>query len=496
MRLFRTRPGKLIFLPLLILIALYLVLLIPFPSSVTTKGAGDKPFVWDKDELWKSLEMQYKEAKGIGCEYLNPEIDSSISSINLLLDSISSRSLQPDAPQFGRLETQMFRLAPEMAVCFENLSDYVELVNRMRRVVKEQSRDWDMKSREARERIYRLLYGGRAAVEEVLLQAPPDRVPKVVRGSIETSRTPSGMLGDLRVHSGDILISRGGASVSALIARGNDYPGNFSHVALVYVDDSTHEVSVIESVIEKGVIISSPEEYIKDKKLRIMVLRPRFDLPALDEDPRLPHKVAKSIFESAGSGYIPYDFAMDYNDREELFCSEVVSTSYKEHGIDLWMGISSISSEGITSWLSALGVEHFETQEPSDLEYDPQLIVIAEWRDPETLYKDHLDNAVLDVMLEEAEKGKRLSYPFYMLPFSRVVKLYSMILNLFGKHGPIPDGMNSEAALKVSYFDEEFLRRRDALDKLCAEFEKTNGYKPPFWQMIELARSIPPENSY
>ena len=28
----------------------------------------------------------------------------------------------------------------------------------------------------------------------------------------------------------------------------------------------------------------------------------------------------------------------------------------------------------------------------ADLEYDPQLSIVAEWRNPETLFKDHLDN--------------------------------------------------------------------------------------------------------
>ena len=45
------------------------------------------------------------------------------------------------------------------------------------------------------------------------------------------------------------------------------------------------------------------------------------------------------------------------------------------------------------------------TLEPSDLEYDPQLTVVAEWHDPGTLFKDHLDNAVTDVLLEDANSG-------------------------------------------------------------------------------------------
>jgi len=36
----------------------------------------------------------------------------------------------------------------------------------------------------------------------------------------------------------------------------------------------------------------------------------------------------------------------------------------------LWSGILHISSPGLRKWLAAFGVRHFETQEPSDLEYD------------------------------------------------------------------------------------------------------------------------------
>ena len=34
------------------------------------------------------------------------------------------------------------------------------------------------------------------------------------------------------------------------------------------------------------------------------------------------------------------------------------------------------------------------------------------------------------------------------------MKLYSMILNLFGSEGPIPEGMSAEAALKNVYYSD------------------------------------------
>ena len=57
----------------------------------------------------------------------------------------------------------------------------------------------------------------------------------------------------------------------------------------------------------------------------------------------------------------------------------------------LWYAALEISFQyfvtRVVNWLSDFGVEHFITQMPADLEYDPQLSVVAEWRDPETLFR-------------------------------------------------------------------------------------------------------------
>ena len=80
----------------------------------------------------------------------------------------------------------------------------------------------------------------------------------------ESSATPSTTIFGIKLRSGDLLVSRGGAEVSALISRCNDYPGNFSHVALIYVDEKNTPY-LIEAHIEKGVAIASAEQYINDK---------------------------------------------------------------------------------------------------------------------------------------------------------------------------------------------------------------------------------------
>ncbi|MCP4150080.1 MAG: hypothetical protein GY757_20200 [bacterium] len=308
-------------------------------------------------------------------------------------------------------------------------------------------------------------------------------------GSEPAYKSPMSTILGVKIYSGDILVSRGGAPTSALIARGNDYPGNFSHIALVHVDEKTHNISIIEAHIEKGTAIATLPEYIKDKKLRVMVLRLNPRHPALLKDPQLPHKAATYALNDARSRHIPYDFEMNYAKPDKLFCSEVASAAYSKFGVILWMGISHISSPGLASWLAAFGVSHFETQEPSDLEYDPQLTVIAEWRDRETLYKDHLDNAVIDAMLEGAEAGDRLTYKWYLLPIVRIMKGYSMVLNIFGGVGPVPEGMSATAALK----NKEFSSRHDILkEQLIVEakkFKEKKGYTAPYWELFKLAKS-------
>ena len=423
-----------------------------------------------------------------GCGKLAVPINDSLAEIQRNLDAVAATRLPPDAPMFDSLETNFFQLAPMIAACPERLPEFLNASARMRSVVKRQSESWAMDSAAARERLYRSLYGGRAAVEEAMLQSPRGIIPPLLSCENEPSSTPSVVVQGGMLHSGDVLVSRGGAAASALIARGNDFTGNFSHVALVHIDEASQSVSVIESHIECGVVAGPLEKYLTDTKLRIMVLRLRADLPQLVADPLLPHKAATQAMREATSRHIPYDFAMDYTEPSKQFCSEVASAAYKPLGVKLWMGVSHLSTPGVTSWLSAVGVRHFETQEPSDLEYDPQLRVVAEWRDPETLFKDHADNAVIDVMLERAEAGERLGYNLWLLPTARLAKLYSVVKNKFGGIGPIPEGMSATTALRVERLKQNHAALRARLLERVEKFKAERGYMPPYWELRRLAR--------
>ena len=465
---------------------LLLALVLSIPAAepeIAAAPDGGSPFVWGSDSLWSALEARFDSVRASGCS------DSSATVAALAAFERDVMVLQQaQVVTIDSLGQRFFRLAPRVASCAALVPRFVAAQMEWRAAAKRASIAWDPSERTSRDALYRALYGGRAAVEEVMLQQP-EAIDALVLGAEVPSATPSAVVQGVTLHSGDILVSRGGYPTSALIARGSDHPGNFSHIALVHIDSASRAVSVIEAHIELGVAVTSAEGYLADKKLRVMVLRPRADLPALLADPQLPHKAAQAMLARAQAEHIPYDFAMDYADPTKLFCSEVASQAYRSEGLTLWMGMSTISRPGLRQWLGSFGVEHFETQEPSDLEYDSQLAVVAEWRDPAALFADHVDNAVTDAMLEGADRGDKLGYAWYELPVARVMKGWSWLRERAGGVGPIPEGMSPASALR----NRSYNARHDVLSaevlRRATAWREAQGYPPPYWVLVGLARS-------
>lgn len=186
---------------------------------------------------------------------------------------------------------------------------------------------------------------------------------------------------------------------------------------------------------------------------------------------------------------MPYDFAMDWRDPGEAFCSEIVYHAFRERGVDLWPIRSSMSASGLVRWLAAMGVREFESLVPSDVEYDPSLRLVAEWRNAPALMDFRYDNAIIDALLEEAERGAGLGYAWYTLPIARLLKGYSTMISLFGGQPPIPRGMSAATALRVDALVSRIhpVLKADLLDRAAA-FRAERGYEAPYWTLVELAR--------
>jgi hypothetical protein len=447
----------------------------------------DTEFRWNADQLFEALEAQFSQV------LLQDQIEAAVAVGFLetegvaLLDTIAaSESTAHDALQ--RLADLQFELAVRGAAHASLMPRVLDFFTRARMEVMRAASDWPM-DRSTQEALYRVIFGGRIALDEAIVQAGLESVPALVRIEDVPSATPSIEVEGVRIHSGDILLSRGGAPTSALIARGNDFPNTFSHSALVHVDEATGLGTVIESLLEVGAVTGTVEQYLESKKHRILVLRLRPDHPALLADAMLPHRAAESMLARVRSGHIPYDFAMAWDDTAAMFCSEIIHHAYSDLGVELWALRGSMSTPGLVSWLGAMGVREFTTLVPSDLEYDPQVRAVVEWRHAPELMEYRLDNAVTDALIEEADRGSELGYAWYTLPGARLLKGYSLAQSMIGRRATIPEGMSADAALRVDALVSRVNPAVKAeLGNRAVTFRVERGYEAPYWELVELAR--------
>ena len=462
----------------------------PEPSLSQLSPAQSQPFKWDRAQLFKALERDFNKARASSLETTALEMSTLEDEGQSILSAIVGSGEKVPFEDLARLETIQFRLAARAATHVSLLPRAQEFINSARIRVMQAARSWPVNRTDVHEGIYRVIYGGRTAIEEALAQNQSSSFPSLIVIENVPSSTPSTLVRGVKVHSGDIILSRGGAPTSALIARGNNFPGNFSHAALVYVDPQTGIPTVIESLIERGVVLTSLEEFLQYKSLRILLLRLWPEHPALREDPQAPHEAASFMLSRVQDKHIPYDFPMDWKDPTRFFCSEVPYHAYRSVGIDLWAYQSRISSPGLVNWLGSMGVRHFTTLVPTDLEYDPRLAVVAEWRNLETLRQDRFDNVTMDALLEGAEKGDRLTYAWYKLPVAKIVKGWSLLQSVLGVTPKIPKGMSASTALRVDVLTNQIHPPlRTDIEEAATKFKEANGYEAPYWALMDLARN-------
>ncbi len=182
------------------------------------------------------------------------------------------------------------------------------------------------------------------------------------------------------VRSGDVLLSRGNANTSALIARMGDEDTQFSHLAMVYVDPRSKKAYTIEAHIEFGSVIAPMEEWLADGKARTLVFR--------HADADLAHRAAAHIYQRVKKRFdadnrIKYDFAFNMHDHERLFCSEVAREGFEvaSRGTVMVPAFASHLTMKNRDLMERLGISEVQSFIPADMEIDPRFTMIAEWRD-------------------------------------------------------------------------------------------------------------------
>lgn len=237
----------------------------------------------------------------------------------------------------------------------------------------------------------------------------PKKMPEVLKGASPWVLTNS-KFGSAQLKTGDVLVSRGNAFTSAAIARIGEIDAQFSHNAVIYVDEKTGNVETIEAHIEIGSVVAPLQKYLTDGKTRSVVYRHR--------DPVVAAKAARMIrdeilkYKASKKKNYPYDFAMDESNTREIFCSELVRRAFElgSDGKEILPTVTSIVNPKNPKFIQRLGVMQGETILPGDIELDSRFELVAEWRDFTRMTTSHTHDAILTSMYDWMDK---YSYQMY-----------------------------------------------------------------------------------
>jgi len=216
------------------------------------------------------------------------------------------------------------------------------------------------------------------------------------------------------LESGDVILSRGNAYTSAAISRIAEDDAQFSHMSFVYKDDLGN-LFTTEAHIEVGNVTAGIRVHIDQKNARTVVFRYL--------DPKAAHLASKCMFDKVKArqdqgNIIQYDFGMEHDKDDKLFCSEVAYTGFQclEDKVDVPYTKSRFSV-ALMPFLQSIGVkvnenniQDFKVVSPGDYEFDPRFELIAEWRNPQKLKKIRYKDAILSKMFEWMENEQFILY--------------------------------------------------------------------------------------
>ncbi|MEM8972605.1 MAG: YiiX/YebB-like N1pC/P60 family cysteine hydrolase [Pseudomonadota bacterium] len=229
-------------------------------------------------------------------------------------------------------------------------------------------------------------------------------LPGFTGTDINTLMHPDFAVGEGRIpfQSGDVIIVRGLRHNSAAIARIGDVDSQFSHAAIIHIDEKGRH-RVLEALIEEGATISNLDYTLEHGLGRAVLFRHRDSNVAARAADKMYEKIRAS--RRIGGKHIFYDFTMELNGYDELFCSKVIREAYDKASGGLVM-LPTYPTEFRNSprdFLDRIGVTAEVSFAPGDMELETQFDAIAEWRDYRKTSRMRLMDMVMVKMFEWME---------------------------------------------------------------------------------------------
>jgi hypothetical protein len=137
---------------------------------------------------------------------------------------------------------------------------------------------------------------------------------------------------------------------------------------------------MVEALIEEGSVINTVETALNHGLGRAVLFRHR--------DPALAREAADLVLDHVArelqrSGPIPYDFGMQLNDYQLMFCAKLVRMAYAmgSSGDYQMPRYPTLLNMRNRDFLNRIGVTATETFAPGDIELESEFDIVAEWRD-------------------------------------------------------------------------------------------------------------------
>jgi len=288
---------------------------------------------------------------------------------------------------------------------------------------------------------------------------------------------------DFKFKSGDIMLVRTSSFISAVIARIGDDDGQFSHAAMIYVDEKG-KVMIMEALIEAGTVITPYEEWRKiNNHSRAILFRHDNEILAKKAALKLYKVIEK---RQISNDLIPYDFAMNDSDSNEIYCAELIEYAFKLAG-DRHIPTFRTSFKAFYShpFLNELTISTESAFAPSDLEVEPYLNLVAEWRNYDISRLSRIEDVIQTKVLYW------MSHDHYYLKGT----LRSSVGTTVGLLGRKLFGLNSDMVpLNMPYgFMENIIKLHDLsdiLEKHLLEKEmvyfKKHGHSMDYLMMMEV----------
>lgn len=307
--------------------------------------------------------------------------------------------------------------------------------------------------------------------------------PDIFGGKFPHTLTNPKFAGQIDIRPGDLMLVRGKSYVSAMIARIGDEEGQFSHLVLVG-QDSAGKLYALEALIQYGVIVTPLEKWRKEQDARVVLYR--------NPDAALAKRAARLMYDKAAPRFyakdnIKYDFAMDDDNSDRIFCAELISHAYKlasNNQFKMPLHRTTITKFKGTGYLEGMGISKPSFFAPADMEVDTRFEEVAEFRHWPLLRQVRMQDSVLASVYSWMSDG---GYRYHWSMFHGGKGVLAKMLRQFGLFtDQLPTYMPMNTLQMTLQFESVANALQDNIYEKEAQYYKANGHSMSFAEMLVI----------